>query len=80
MTPLPGGRCARGELTPTSTRFVGVEGDVRIERIAALYDQGQTSQFLEMIQRTRALVRRGVNARLALDVLLLNIPVPRESR
>lgn len=51
----------------------------RIERIAALYDQREVSQFLEMIQRTRALVQRGVNARLALDVLLLNIPVPRES-
>lgn len=52
----------------------------RIERIAALYDQQQVSQFLEMIQRTRALIQRGVNARLALDVLLLNIPVPRGSQ
>lgn len=51
----------------------------RVERNAALYDQHEVSQFLEMIQRTRALVQRGVNARLALDVLLLNIPVPRES-
>ena len=51
----------------------------RIARIAALYDQQEVSQFLEMIQRTRALIQRGVNARLALDVLLLNIPDPRES-
>ena len=51
----------------------------RIERIAALYDQREVSQFVEMIQRTRALIQRGVNARLALDVLLLNIPVPMES-
>lgn len=54
----------------------------RIERLAGLYDQGQVSQFLEKIQRTRALIERGVthglNARLALDVLLLNIPVPLE--
>ena len=54
----------------------------RIERLADLYDQRQVSQFLEKIQRTRALIRRGVthglNARLALDVLLLNIPVPLE--
>jgi DNA polymerase-3 subunit delta' len=54
----------------------------RIERLAGLYDQEQVSQFLEKIQRTRALIERGVthglNARLALDVLLLNIPVPLE--
>jgi DNA polymerase-3 subunit delta' len=54
-----------------------------IERAAALYDQAELSQFLEKIQRTRALIERGathgLNARLALDVLLLNIPVPRES-
>ena len=55
----------------------------RIERIAALYDQKELSQFLEKMQRTRALIQRGVthglNARLALDVLLLHIPVPRET-
>jgi len=55
----------------------------RIEGTAALYDQGATSHFLERIQRTRALIERGIthglNARLALDVLLLNIPTPRES-
>ena len=51
----------------------------RIEQTAALYDQKQLSQFLERIQRTRALIQRGVNARLALDVLLLNIPPTRTS-
>ena len=65
--------------TEQSEGLIHLSQRERIQRIAALYDQGQTSQFLEMIQRTRALVRRGVNARLALDVLLLNIPVPRES-
>jgi len=55
----------------------------RVERIAALYDQGATSRFLEKIHGTRALIERGIthglNARLALDVLLLSIPTPRES-
>ena len=55
----------------------------RIEQIAALYDQGATSRFLEKIHGTRALIERGIthglNARLALDVLLLSIPTPRES-
>ena len=49
----------------------------RIEQVAALYDQKELSQFLEKIQRTRALIQQGVNARLALDVLLLNIPPTR---
>ena len=51
----------------------------RVGEIAALYDQQELSQFLEQIQRTRALIQTGVNARLALDVLLLNIPVPRKT-
>ena len=51
----------------------------RIQQIAALYDPQQLSQFLEQIQRTRALIQRRVNARLALDVLLLSIPTPRET-
>lgn len=65
--------------TDQSDGLIHVSQRERIQRIAALYDQREVSQFLEMIQRTRALVQRGVNARLALDVLLLNIPVPRES-
>lgn len=52
----------------------------RIMQIAALYDQHQLSQFLETIQRTRALIQRGVNARLALDVLLLDLPTPTETQ
>ena len=51
----------------------------RIAQVAALYDQKQLSQFLEKIQDTRALIQRGVNPRLALDVLLLNIPPTRTS-
>lgn len=51
----------------------------RIDQVAALYDQQQLTQFLEKIQRTRALIQKGVNARLALDVLLLNIPPTRTS-
>ena len=51
----------------------------RIGQLAALYDQQELSQFLEQVQRTRALIQKGVNARLALDVLLLNIPVPRKA-
>ncbi len=50
----------------------------RIAQQAALYDQHELSQFLEQIQRTRALIQKGVNTRLALDVLLLNIPPPRK--
>ncbi len=50
----------------------------RIAEHAALYDQQHLSQFLEQIERARALIGRGVNARLALDVLLLSIPVARE--
>ena len=49
----------------------------RIDQVAAMYDQKQLSQFLEKIQRTRALIQKGVNARLALDVLLLSIPPTR---
>ncbi|MCY3567105.1 MAG: DNA polymerase III subunit [Chloroflexi bacterium] len=51
----------------------------RIEQIAPMYDQQHITQFLEQIQRTRALIQQGVNARLALDVLLLAIPVARTS-
>ena len=55
----------------------------RIHQLGALYDQRELSQFLQRMQRTRALIQRGVshglNARLALDVLLLNIPAPRET-
>ncbi len=51
----------------------------RIEQIAPMYDQHHITQFLEQIQRTRALLQQGVNARLALDVLLLSIPVARTS-
>ena len=50
----------------------------RIEQLAPLYDQQQITQFLELLQRTRALIEQGVNARLALDVLLLHIPVAKE--
>ena len=46
----------------------------RIERLAGLYDQRDISQFLEQIERARAHIQNGVNARLALDVLLLRIP------
>ena len=49
----------------------------RIEQTAAMYDQSELSQFLERIQGTRAMIQQGVNARLALDVLLLNIPPTR---
>ncbi len=49
----------------------------RIEQSASLYDQRHITQFLERIQRTRALIQQGVAARLALDVLLLNIPPAR---
>lgn len=65
--------------TDQGDALVHVSQRTRIETLAALYDQRDVSQFLEMIQRTRAFIQRGVNARLALDVLLLNIPVPRES-
>ena len=65
--------------TDQADGLIHISQHERIQRIAALYDQPEVSQFLEMIQRTRALVRRGVNARLALDVLLHNIPAPRES-
>ena len=51
----------------------------RIEQIAPMYDQRHITQFLEQIQRTRALLQQGVNARLALDVLLLSIPSARTS-
>jgi len=51
----------------------------RIAQIAPMYDQQHITQFLEQIQRTRALLQQGVNARLALDVLLLAIPVARNS-
>ncbi|MXX30982.1 MAG: DNA polymerase III subunit [Chloroflexi bacterium] len=51
----------------------------RIEQIAPMYDQQHITQFLEQIQRTRALIQQGVNARLALDVLLLAVPVARTS-
>lgn len=64
---------SRGEaLTHTSQRQ-------RIEQIAPMYDQQHITKFLEQIQRTRALLHQGVNARLALDVLLLAIPVARTS-
>ena len=59
--------------------IVHVSQRERIEQMAALYDQQSISQFLEKIQGTRALIQRGVNARLALDVLLLNIPPTRTS-
>lgn len=69
--------------TNQSDSIVHVSQRERIERVAALYDQEVTSHFLERIQRTRALIERGIthglNARLALDVLVLNIPTPRES-
>ena len=65
--------------TDQADALIHISQRERVERIAALYDQQEVSQFLEKIQRTRALIQRGVNARLALDVLLLNIPVPRES-
>ena len=51
----------------------------RLAQLAALYDQQHISRFLERLQRTRALIRKGVNARLALDVLLLQLPIPRTS-
>lgn len=51
----------------------------RIAQIAPLYDQQHITQFLEHIQRTRALIQQGVNARLALDVLLLDIPPARNA-
>ena len=51
----------------------------RVAQLAALYDQNEISHFLEKLQRTRALVQKGVNARLALDVLLLNIPATRNN-
>ncbi len=60
-----------------SDAIVHVSQLERIEQVAALYDQKELSHFLENIQRTRALIQKGVNARLALDVLLLNIPPTR---
>ncbi|MDE2966980.1 MAG: hypothetical protein OXS30_05790 [Chloroflexota bacterium] len=69
--------------TDRQNAIIHVSQRERIERNAALYDQGDLSQFLEQIQGTRALIERGVthglNARLALDVLLLSIPIPRKS-
>ena len=69
--------------TNQSDAIVHVSHRDRIEQIAALYDQDATSRFLEKIHGTRALIERGIthglNARLALDVLLLSIPTPRES-
>ena len=59
--------------------IVHVSQRERIAEAAALYDQSEVSQFLEKLQRTRALVQKGVNARLALDVLLLNIPSTRNN-
>ncbi len=46
----------------------------RIEQLAPLYDQQHITQFLESLQRTRTRIQQGVNARLALDALLLQIP------
>jgi len=69
--------------TDQQDALIHVSQCARIEQIAALYDQQELSQFLEKIQGTRALIQRGVthglNARLALDVLLLNIPTPRKT-
>ena len=65
--------------TDQDEALIHISQTTRIQRAAALYDQCDLSQFLEKIQRTRALIQQGVNARLALDVLLLNIPTPRES-
>ena len=55
--------------------LVHVSQRARVEETAALYDQREISQFLEQLERTRSLIHRGVNARLALDVLLLRIPI-----
>ena len=62
-----------------SDALVHVTQRARIAEHAALYDQSSISQFLERIERTRELLRKGVNGRLALDVLLLHIPHARTS-
>ena len=51
----------------------------RLSRTAAMYDQQDITRFLEQIEHTRTMIHRGVNARLALDVLLLRIPPARTS-
>ncbi len=69
--------------TDQSDALIHLSQRERIAQLAPLYDQKQLSQFLEHIQRTRALIQQGVshglNARLALDVLLLQLPTPRET-
>ncbi len=51
----------------------------RLSRTAPMYDQQDITHFLEQIEHTRTMIHRGVNARLALDVLLLRIPPSRTS-
>ncbi len=52
----------------------------RILATCTMYDQDELSQWLVLIERTRALIQRGVNARLALDVLLLHLPNLKDAR
>ena len=46
----------------------------RIDELSALYDRAEVGRWLRDLERTRGLIQRGVNARLALDVLLLRCP------
>ena len=59
--------------------LVHVSQHERIAAAAPLYDQRDITRFLEQIEQTRTMIHRGVNARLALDVLLLRIPTARTS-